>query len=125
MDINEAVAAQLRAERAIARLTMDEVAARGVISKRSLVRYEKAEREIPVPAVAVLAEVYGTTAIKIFNAAVARMTEAPADDVSPRPHHAERLADTTGMAVEYPHREHGSSPADGRRARGTTAHHKA
>ena len=81
MDINTAVAAQLRAARAIARLTMDEVVARTPISKSTLVRYENASREIPVTAMAVLAEAYGVSPRKIMSDAVS-MTEVSQADVT-------------------------------------------
>lgn len=119
MDINEAVAAQLRAERAIARLTMDEVAARGVVSKSTLVRYEKGEREIPVSAVAALAEIYGITARKIFNEAATRMEETPAGAASEVQDPAETRAGTMGNVVEPSRRPHAPSPARAQGARGT------
>lgn len=125
MDINEAVASQLRAERASARLTMDEVAARGVISKSTLVRYEKAEREIPVAAIAALAQVYGVTVRSILNAAMTRMEEAHARNVEPEAPRIETHAGTTGNVVEWSRPPHAPSQVRARGARGTTPHRKA
>lgn len=79
MDINEAVAAQLRAARAVARLTMDEAVARSPLSKSTLVRYESGSRDIPVSALAVLAKTYGTSPRKLMSDAVALVELSQAD----------------------------------------------
>lgn len=75
MDINQAVAAQLRAARAAAQLTMDDVVARCDISKSSLVRYEKGDREIPLTTIAMLAPTYGVTFRHIITAALTDVEE--------------------------------------------------
>lgn len=123
MDINQAVASQLRAERAIARLTMDEVASRGAISKSTLVRYEKGEREIPVSAVAALAEIYGTSARQVLTSAMTRMEEAQV--VAPEAPQVETHAGTTGNVVEYSRPPHAPSQVRARGARGTKGSSKA
>lgn len=125
MDINEAVAAQLRAERASAQLTMDEVAARGVVSKSTLVRYEKGEREIPVAAMAALAQVYGVTVRSIFNAAVTRMEETQAAAAPSTQPQVETRAGTTGNVVEWSRPKHAPSQVRARGARGTRGSSKA
>lgn len=81
MDINSAVAAQLRAARAVARLTMDEVVARTPISKSTLVRYESGARDIPVSAMAMLAATYGTSPRKLMSDAV-ELVEVSQGDVT-------------------------------------------
>ncbi|GAA3209409.1 hypothetical protein ACFP63_11110 [Oerskovia jenensis] len=58
MDINEATARAIAAERAISGMTVRELAARAGIPERSLMRVLQAEREIKVVQVAQLAEAF-------------------------------------------------------------------
>jgi len=58
MDINEATARAIAAERAISGMTVRELAARAGIPERSLMRVLQAEREIKVLQVAQLAEAF-------------------------------------------------------------------
>ncbi|MDF2805434.1 MAG: hypothetical protein K0S43_380 [Cellulosimicrobium sp.] len=58
MDINEAVARALQAERAIAGLTVRQLAAKSGMPERSLMRVLQAEREIKVKQVAELAAAF-------------------------------------------------------------------
>lgn len=58
MDINEAMAKSISAERAAAGLTIKELAEKSTINERTLLRLLKSERNINVRHVALLAEVF-------------------------------------------------------------------
>lgn len=71
-----AVAAQLRAERAVAGLTYDGLANATGMSKFTVMRYLKGERQIPLPEFAALAEALGLTPQELMARAMERIPES-------------------------------------------------
>lgn len=61
MDINEAVARAINAERGAANLTIKQLAEKSGIPERTLIRILKAERDIKVDQLAMLADAFGIT----------------------------------------------------------------
>ena len=79
MDINEATARAIAAERAISGLTVRELAARAGIPERSLMRVLQAEREIKVVQVAQLAEAFDIHPHEILERAEVILARAERD----------------------------------------------
>ncbi|MGG7507980.1 helix-turn-helix domain-containing protein [Plantibacter sp. YIM 135249] len=69
---SEAVAAQLRAERAIAQLTIDELASASGLVRGTLLRYLNGKRDIPVPALYQIGMALGVEPHDIVERATAR-----------------------------------------------------
>lgn len=61
MDMNEAVAKAISAERGAAGMTIKELAEKSGVPERTLIRLLKAERDIKVDQLAALADVFGIT----------------------------------------------------------------
>ena len=74
-DATEAVAAELRAERAAARLTVEELADLSGVHRGTLLRYLNAKRDIPVSTLVQIAEGLGVPAHLILERASERMSE--------------------------------------------------
>jgi transcriptional regulator with XRE-family HTH domain len=70
--MNAAVAAELRAERAARQLTVEQLAERSLIPKRTLLRLLNAERSINIEHLAAMAEALDTDPIRIMNRAEQR-----------------------------------------------------
>jgi transcriptional regulator with XRE-family HTH domain len=77
MDINEAVAAAIRAEMAAQRITWRELSAASGIPERTLARILKPEREIKIDAVFAIAEVLGVSAAYILGQAESMQRRPP------------------------------------------------
>lgn len=69
---SQAVAAQLRAERAAAELTIDQLSDRSGIHKQTLMRYLKGTREIPLASFYAIADGLGVTADELLERAQRR-----------------------------------------------------
>lgn len=69
MDMNEAVAKALSAERGAAGLTIKELSDKSRIPERTLVRLLKSERDIKVNQLEKLASVFGITPMKLLEEA--------------------------------------------------------
>jgi transcriptional regulator with XRE-family HTH domain len=83
MDINEATARAIAAERAISGMTVRELAARAGIPERSLMRVLQAEREIKVVQVAQLAEAFAIYPHEIVERAEVILARAERDRPTP------------------------------------------
>ncbi|MFF3065947.1 hypothetical protein ACFVQ3_15480 [Oerskovia sp. NPDC057915] len=83
MDINEATARAIAAERAISGMTVRELAARAGIPERSLMRVLQAEREIKVVQVAQLAEAFEIYPHEIIERAEVILARAEKEKPSP------------------------------------------
>lgn len=70
----QAVSAQIRAERAAARLTQEEVAERAEMSKSTFIRLETGERKPDVDQLDRLARAFGVTMTQIIERAESRMS---------------------------------------------------
>lgn len=70
---NAAVAAQIRAERAAAGLTLDQLAEKSGIPKRTLIRLINAERAIDVAHLAAVAEVFDLSLAELLDRARSRV----------------------------------------------------
>jgi transcriptional regulator with XRE-family HTH domain len=66
---NQAVAAELRAQRARVQITVDEVVRRSGISKSAVLNYLNGQRDIPMPAFAELCRALEVSRRLIFEAA--------------------------------------------------------
>lgn len=66
---NAAVAAELRAQRARARVTFDDLADGAGISKSAALNYLNGKRDIPMPIFAEICRTLGVTRREIFDAA--------------------------------------------------------
>jgi transcriptional regulator with XRE-family HTH domain len=75
-EFTEYVARSLDAERSAARLTVDELAERSGVAKRTLYRILNAERDISIAQLAQLAPVFGLRPSDIFADAERRMNRA-------------------------------------------------
>jgi transcriptional regulator with XRE-family HTH domain len=75
IDATEAVAAELRAERAAARLTVEELAERSGVHRGTLLRYLNAKRDIPVSTLIQIAEGLNIAPHLILERAAERMSE--------------------------------------------------
>ena len=71
-EITDALASRLRAERAAAGLTQAQAADAVGISMRTLIRYERGEREVPMALFIMLANAYGADAGDMLDTAVSR-----------------------------------------------------
>lgn len=72
---NQAVAAELRAERARTRITVDALVTMTGLSKSAVLNYLNAKRDIPTPALFDLTLALGIDARTIFDRAFASMSE--------------------------------------------------
>ena len=70
---NAAVAAELRAERAAKKITVDALATSSGMPKGTLLRYLNAQRDIPVPALADIASALGIDPALVLDRASARV----------------------------------------------------
>lgn len=120
MDFNDAVAAQLRAERAIARITIDELVARTGISKSSILRYLNGDRDITLNTVATIAKAIGVPHLSVLAAAESRVDEAQTQEEP----EASTPAGTTSTSAVPARPAHAPSRSRARGARGTTEQHK-
>lgn len=66
---NAAVAAELRAERARVRITIDELVNRSGLSKSAVLNYLNGKRDIPVPSFMELCRALGVSGTVIFDRA--------------------------------------------------------
>lgn len=78
-ELSDAIAAQLRAERAIADMTVDELAKRSGVSRSSLMQILKGHRVADVTQVEALCRALDVPLIALFQRAEARLRETPAD----------------------------------------------
>lgn len=74
MDINSAVAAELRAERGALSVTVDRLAETSGVPKRTLIRYLKAERSIDIASLWSIATSLGVDPGEIMRRAELRMS---------------------------------------------------
>lgn len=81
-DLSLAVAAQLRAERAIANMTVDELAKRSGVSKNSLLAVLNGKRTADVVQVERICRALGVRMIDLFVRAEARLAEEQAADTA-------------------------------------------
>lgn len=72
-EITDALASRLRAERAAAGITQAQAADAAGISMRTLMRYERGEREVPMSLFITLAQVYGADAGAMLDTAVSKV----------------------------------------------------
>ncbi|MDR6868936.1 transcriptional regulator with XRE-family HTH domain [Microbacterium resistens] len=66
---SQAVAAQIRAERAAGRMTIDELSQASGVPRQTLVRYLKGSRDIPIPTFYAIAEGLGVAADVLLDRA--------------------------------------------------------
>lgn len=89
---NQAVATALRLERAIADLTMEEVAARAGIAKSSYSRYESGERQITLQQTMQICEVFGIS-LTAFAKRVQERLQALQTKQTDKPSNVMRMPD--------------------------------
>lgn len=80
--LNAAVAAELRAERAAQRVTLQELADESSVPLMSVRRYLNADRHIDIATLNALAIALGTTAVEVVESAQVRMAREAADALS-------------------------------------------
>lgn len=80
--LNAAVAAELRAERAARRITLQQLADESLVPLMSVRRYLNADRNIDVAVLYALAKALGTTPLEVVEAAQIRMAREAADSMS-------------------------------------------
>ena len=68
-EVNQAVAAELRAQRARVGVTIDELVTATGLSKTSVLNYLNGKRAIPMPAFAELCQALNVDQVEIFRAA--------------------------------------------------------
>lgn len=73
--LSHAVAAQLRAERAIKGMTLDELVEATGISKSALSNYLGAQRVLPLNTLDIIAQALGTDVMEIVSSATQRMKQ--------------------------------------------------
>lgn len=69
----DALAAQLRAERAAADISQLELSSRTGISLSTIQRYERGSREIPMPVFAAIVAALGADSVRVFTEALNRL----------------------------------------------------
>lgn len=121
MDFNTAVAAQLRAERAVARTTIDELVTSTGISKSSILRYLNGDRDITLNTVSAIATALGVAPLSVLAAAESRLETA----ANQAQHEAAAPAETTGTSAVPARPAHAPSRSRAQGARGTTEQDKA
>jgi transcriptional regulator with XRE-family HTH domain len=77
--LSDAIAAQLRAERAIANMTVDELVKRSGVSRNALLAVLNAKRTADVTQVEAICRALGVPLIDLFRRAEARLADTPTD----------------------------------------------
>ena len=74
-EFNDAVAAELRAERGAKRLTVDQLANNAGMVKGTLLRYLNGQREIPIPALYHISKALGVEPQEVMDRASRRVDQ--------------------------------------------------